>query len=97
MTHDEITLLASGIAIGINLMLLLNVYWSWLDDRRDRTVVRAAQAKLRAATRTEDLDRHPDATPTAGEEAQAELRGLQLRLLGLADRVKPGVDEDGQA
>ncbi|MBW8701862.1 hypothetical protein MBT84_19840 [Streptomyces sp. MBT84] len=49
MTNDEITLLISGVAIGATLINSLNVYWGWRDDRRDRKLIAAAEAKLKAA------------------------------------------------
>ncbi|MGW3724167.1 hypothetical protein [Streptomyces sp. NPDC000851] len=47
MTPNEITFLISGIAIGTHLMILMNAYWAWRDDRRDRAASR--QARRRAA------------------------------------------------
>ncbi|MFE9765091.1 hypothetical protein ACFYPC_11250 [Streptomyces sp. NPDC005808] len=49
MTDHEIQLLAVGIAIGMNFMLLVQIAFGILDDRRDRKVARAAQARLKAA------------------------------------------------
>lgn len=49
MTTDEITMLASGISIGISAMALLQTYWNVRDGHRDRKAVQAAEAKLQAA------------------------------------------------
>ncbi|MFG2855678.1 hypothetical protein ACGFZ9_34260 [Streptomyces mirabilis] len=49
MTDHGIQLLTLGIAIGMDLMLLVQMFFGFLDDRRDRKAVRAAEAELRAA------------------------------------------------
>lgn len=49
MTDHEIQLLVIGITIGMDLMLLIQIGFGILDDRRDRKVARAAQAQLEAA------------------------------------------------
>jgi hypothetical protein len=49
MTDHDIQLLAYGCALGMYLMLLLQIVYAILDDRRDRKAARAAQAKLTAA------------------------------------------------
>lgn len=49
MSENEIQLLSIGMAAGMNLMLLLQIGFGILDDRRDRKVARAAQAQLDAA------------------------------------------------
>ncbi|MGW2044665.1 hypothetical protein ACWCPF_05710 [Streptomyces sp. NPDC001858] len=49
MTDHEIQLLAIGVAIGMDLMLLLQLAFGILDDRRDRKAARAAEAMLDAA------------------------------------------------
>lgn len=49
MTDHDIQLLAIGVAIGMDLMLLLQIVFGILDDRRDRKAARAAQAMLDAA------------------------------------------------
>lgn len=49
MTDHELTLLVSGVALGIYLMLALQAGFGILDDRRDRKAARAAQALLDAA------------------------------------------------
>lgn len=49
MTDHEIQLLALGVAVGMDLMLLVQVVFGILDDRRDRKAARAAEEKLAAA------------------------------------------------
>lgn len=49
MTDHDIQLLAIGVAIGMDLMLLLQVAFGILDDRRDLKAARAAEAMLEAA------------------------------------------------
>ncbi|CAM5536260.1 hypothetical protein [Streptomyces canus] len=49
MTDHEIQLLTIGVAIGMYLMLLVQITFGILDDRRDRKAARAAQAQLDAA------------------------------------------------
>ncbi len=49
MTDHELQLLAIGIAAGMDLMLLVQIAFGILDDRRDRKTRRAAEAKLKAA------------------------------------------------
>lgn len=48
MTDNEILMLATGIALGAQLMNVLNVFWNWRDTRRDAAVVRR-QRKIREA------------------------------------------------
>ncbi|MFJ8027428.1 hypothetical protein [Streptomyces sp. NPDC096311] len=49
MTDHDLQLLIIGIAIGMDLMLLVQILFGILDDRRDRKVVRAAEARLKAS------------------------------------------------
>ncbi|MBC2904005.1 hypothetical protein [Streptomyces cupreus] len=49
MTDHDIQLLALGTALGIYIMLLIQIIGGVLDDRRDRRVARAAEAQLKAA------------------------------------------------
>lgn len=49
MTDHEIQLLVIGIAIGMYLMLFVQIGFGILDDRRDRKAARAAEAMLEAA------------------------------------------------
>jgi len=49
MTDHEIQLLVIGIAIGVYVMLLVQITFGVLDDRRDRRAARAAEAQLKAA------------------------------------------------
>jgi hypothetical protein len=49
MTNHDIQLVALGIAAGMDLMLLVQMVFAILDDRRDRKVLRAAEAKLAEA------------------------------------------------
>lgn len=49
MTDHEIQLLFIGVALGMDLMLLVQIGFGLLDDRRDRKVARAARARLNAA------------------------------------------------
>lgn len=49
MTETEWAILCLGIQIGALLMLLAQIIGSIRDDRRDRQIVRAAQAQLDAA------------------------------------------------
>ncbi|MGW3024809.1 hypothetical protein [Streptomyces sp. NPDC001221] len=49
MTDHEIQLLALGFGAGMDFMLLVQMAFAILDDRRDRKALRAAEAKLKAA------------------------------------------------
>lgn len=49
MTDHEMQLLALGAAIGMYLMLLLQILYGILDDRRARKARQADEAKLEAA------------------------------------------------
>ncbi|MER5209421.1 hypothetical protein ABT063_02175 [Streptomyces sp. NPDC002838] len=49
MSDHDIQLLALGVTLGMYLMLLVQVAFGVLDDRRDRKAARAAQAQLEAA------------------------------------------------
>ena len=49
MTETEIALVVLGIEIGMLIMLLVQVTFGILDDRRERKAARAAQARLDAA------------------------------------------------
>lgn len=49
MTDHELQLLFIGVAVGMDLMLLVQAAFGVLDDRRDRKALRAAQARLDAA------------------------------------------------
>lgn len=46
MSDHEIQLLAIGAALGMDLMLLLQIAFGILDDHRDRKALRAARAQL---------------------------------------------------
>ncbi|CBG71899.1 hypothetical protein SCAB_48481 [Streptomyces scabiei 87.22] len=48
MTDHELQLLFIGIAVGMDLMLLVQVAFGFRDDRRDRKAARAAWAQLEA-------------------------------------------------
>lgn len=49
MTDHDVQLLALGAALGMYLMLLVQIAFGIRDDRRDRKAERAAQALLDAA------------------------------------------------
>ncbi|MEV6174901.1 hypothetical protein AB0L99_42685 [Streptomyces sp. NPDC051954] len=49
MTDHEIQLLTVGIAVGMYVMLLLQITYDILDNRRDRKAARAAKEQLKAA------------------------------------------------
>jgi hypothetical protein len=49
MTDHELQLLALGFGAGMDVMLLIQIGFGLLDDRRDRKALRAAEAKLKAA------------------------------------------------
>ncbi|MFF0080242.1 hypothetical protein ACFYR1_11150 [Streptomyces canus] len=49
MTDHDIQVLCVGITAGADLMLLVQLFFARLDDRRDRKALLAAQAKLKAA------------------------------------------------
>jgi len=49
MSDREIQLLVIGITIGVYVMLLVQITFGVLDDRRDRKAARTAQALLDAA------------------------------------------------
>jgi hypothetical protein len=53
MSNHDIQLLALGASIGVYFMLLVQVVFGVLDDRRDRKTVRAAEAKLAVAAAEE--------------------------------------------
>lgn len=46
MTDHELQMLFVGVAVGMDLMLLVQAAFAVLDDRRDRKVARAAHAQL---------------------------------------------------
>lgn len=48
MTPNEIQMLLVGLALGVQGMACLNLYWNWRDDHRDRKAARDA-ARERAA------------------------------------------------
>lgn len=54
MSDHDVQLLALGAAIGMYSMLLLQILYGILDDRRDRKALRAAEAKLEAAQKKAD-------------------------------------------
>lgn len=54
MSDHDIQLLTLGTALGMYLMLLVQITFGLLDDRRDRKVLRAAEAKLEAAQKRAD-------------------------------------------
>ncbi|MEV0183836.1 hypothetical protein AB0I54_31810 [Streptomyces sp. NPDC050625] len=49
MSNHDIQMFALGLTAGMDFMLLLQMVFGLLDDRRDRRAVRAAEAKLKAA------------------------------------------------
>jgi len=49
MSDHELQLLLLGFGAGMNVMLLVQIAFGILDDRRDRKARRAAEAKLEAA------------------------------------------------
>jgi hypothetical protein len=49
MTDHELQLLFIGVAVGMDLMILVQVAFGIRDDRRDRKAARAAWARLEAA------------------------------------------------
>lgn len=49
MSDHDIRLLTLGISLGCYFMLAVQMAFGLLDDRRDRQVARAAEAKLKAA------------------------------------------------
>lgn len=48
MTNHDVLLLALGITAGMDLMLLIQMYFGLLDDHRDRKALRAAEVDLNA-------------------------------------------------
>lgn len=56
MRDHDIQLLALGFAIGAHVMLLIQMFFGILDDRRDRKAIRAAQAKLAAREEPDFVD-----------------------------------------
>lgn len=54
MSNHEIQLLALGVGLGMQLMLLVQIVFGVLDDRRARTTLRAAEAQLEAARKRVD-------------------------------------------
>lgn len=49
MTDHEIQLIALAFSAGMDFMLLIQIGFGILDDRRDRKAARAAQAQLKTA------------------------------------------------
>ncbi|MFI2431962.1 hypothetical protein [Streptomyces sp. NPDC018693] len=49
MSDNDISMLAIGVTLGAYLMLAVQMVFQALDDRRDRRIAHAAQAKLKAA------------------------------------------------
>lgn len=49
MSDHDIQLLAIGIATGLDLMLLIQILFAILDNRRDRKALRAAETRLQVA------------------------------------------------
>jgi hypothetical protein len=66
MSDHDIQLLTLGAAFGMYLMLLLQILYGILDDRRDRKAAREAKAKLEAAQRRAD---EPDFVDTYANPA----------------------------
>lgn len=54
MNDHDIQLISLGAAFGMYAMLALQIFFGILDDRRDRKVLRAAEAKLAAAQQRAD-------------------------------------------
>lgn len=54
MNDHDIQLLTLGAAFGMNFMLLVHILFGVLDDRRDRKVLRTAEAELEAARERAD-------------------------------------------
>ena len=54
MNDHDIQLLSLGASIGMYFMMLVQVVFGILDDRRDRKAARAARAELAAAQQTAD-------------------------------------------
>lgn len=48
MTSNEILMLATGVALGAQLMNILNAFWNWRDLRRDAAAVRRRRRILDA-------------------------------------------------
>jgi hypothetical protein len=49
MTDSELQILCIGFTVGAYFMVLVQAWFGFLDDRRDRMVARAIQAQLDAA------------------------------------------------
>lgn len=49
MTDNELQILCIGFMVGAYSMVLIQVWFGILDDRRDRKAARAAMAQLEAA------------------------------------------------
>jgi hypothetical protein len=60
MRDHDIQLLALGFGMGTNLMLLVQLIGGVLDDRRDRSAVRAAAAELAARREPDFVDTYAD-------------------------------------
>jgi hypothetical protein len=56
VNNHDIQLLAIGLAAGMDIMLLVQVAFGILDDRRDRKAVRAAEAELAARREPDFVD-----------------------------------------
>ncbi|MGW0647867.1 hypothetical protein ACWD4T_03525 [Streptomyces umbrinus] len=54
MSDHDIQLLALGASAGMCFMLLVQIVFGIIDDRRDRKAVRAAEAQLQAARERAD-------------------------------------------
>ncbi|WP_416983522.1 hypothetical protein [Streptomyces sp. T028] len=48
MTDNEILMLFTGVALGAQLMNVLNAFWGWRDARRDAAAVRRQRRILEA-------------------------------------------------
>ena len=72
MRDHDIQLLALGVAIGADLMLLVQMFFGILDDRRERKAVRESRAALKRA---------------AGDHYLSSFRAYQVRRLHQRSRV----------
>ncbi|GKQ35816.1 hypothetical protein [Streptomyces sp. A012304] len=107
MTPNELQILICGIAIGANLMVILNACWDWRNTRRG--IERSRQARRRAAAdhylntlrlyrlqnRSRPMPTIVESTPHPAELLEASVRDFELNLYDTLDRVEDATRRDG--
>lgn len=99
MADHEIQLLSIGIAIGMDLMLLMQIAFGILDDRRDREASRRARRRAAAEHYYRSLRRYhrqvrfAEMYPSGVIEVAA--RRIELDLRDGLDRVERAARDEG--